>query len=101
MITRQKIEEGAQAYVLDALVPRMPTLSGVLFATAAPFVIRAKINQVLPLFDGTELVNGELIDIDKLAADFRRNMSGKWPVEMAGFKFTETDLDELMRYVKR
>lgn len=101
MVNKQRIEAGALAYVVESLVPRMPTFSGAVFATAAPFVIRAKLNSFLPLFDGTEIVNGDMVDVEKLYAEFKKNMQGKWPVEMASFTFSEHDLDEIYRYVLR
>lgn len=101
MVNKQRIEAGALSYVNEVLVPRMPGLTGAAFATAAPFVIRAKLNGFLPLFDGTEIVNGDMVDVEKLYAEFKRNMQGKWPVEMANFTFSENDLDEVYRYVLR
>ena len=101
MIAANRIESNAQAYVLEKLVPGMPTVTGAIFATAAPFVIRAKMKQYLPVLTGTEIIDGENIDVDLLYRELKKNMQGKWPVTMAGFTFREMDLDELYQYMMR
>lgn len=101
MIHPTKIEPGIMAYINAELVPQMPLLAGVAFASAAPFVVRAKVNAMLPTISGTELEKDGLIDDAALLAEFKKNMNGKWPVEMFGFNFAEQDLDRLMDYIRR
>lgn len=101
MVNIQRVEQNISAYIADDLLPKMPVLSGAVLATAAPFVIRAKLKQFLPLVVGTELCDGECIDVDLMYRDFKTNMQGKWPIEMAGFKFYEGDLDKLYQYLGR
>lgn len=101
MVNIGRLENNIYEYINEELVTRMPALSGALFATAAPFVVRAKIRQYFPLFKDTEIVDGESVDVEALYHEFKRSMSGKFPVEMAGFTFRESDLDELYRYIVR
>ena len=101
MVNIKRIEQNIVAYVDEDLVPKMPKLEGVIFATAAPFVIRAKLPHYLAMAEGTEIVNDGNVDVDKLFQDFRLKAAGKWPFEIAGFKFYEDDLDKLYRYIVR
>ena len=101
MVNIQRAEQNISAFIADDLVPKMPVLSGAVLATTAPFVIRAKMRQFLPMVAGTELCDGECVDAELIYRDFKTNMQGKWPVEIAGFKFYEGDLDKLYQYIMR
>ena len=101
MVNINRLEGNLNAYVLESLVPRMPVLPGVAFATAASFVIRAKMKQYLPLFEGTEVLDGESVNVEALYSELKKNFNGKWPLEMGGFTFKETDLDEIYKYALR
>lgn len=101
MINIQRIEQNLVAYIDEDLVPKMPKLEGIAFATMAPFVIRAKLPGYLRMVSGTELVQDDNVDVDRLFQEFRDKARGKWPIEMAGFKFYEDDIDKLYRYLTR
>lgn len=101
MVNIKRIEQNIVAYIDEDLVPKMPKLEGIAFSAMAPFVIRAKLPGLLRMVDGTELVNGEDVDVDRLVQEIRAKAAGKWPLEMAGFKFYENDLDKLYHYIVR
>ena len=101
MVNIKRIEQNIVAYIDEDMVPKMPKLEGIAFSAMAPFVIRAKLPGLLRIVDGTELVNGEDVDVDRLVQEIRAKAAGKWPLEMAGFKFYENDLDKLYHYIVR
>ena len=101
MVHINRIIDNVAAFVDEDLVPKMPKLEGIAFAAMTPFVIRSKIPGLLKLAQGTELVDGDNIDIDRLYQEFKAKSAGKWPVEMFGFVFREDDLDKLYRYLQR
>lgn len=101
MVNINRFMENVAAFVDEDLVPKMPKLEGIAFAAMAPFVIRSKIPGLLKLAHGTELVDGDNVDVDRLYQEFKMKAAGKWPVEMFGFTFREDDLDKLYRYLVR
>lgn len=101
MININRVVENMAAYIDEDMVPKMPKLEGIALAAMAPFVIKAKLPGLLKLVEGTELVDGENIDVDKLYQEFKVKAQGKWPVELMGFRFREDDLDKLYRYLVR
>ena len=101
MVDIKRIEQNLMAYIVEDLVPKMPKLEGVIFATGAPFVVRAKLPRYISMVQGTELANEESVNVDLLYQQLKENCRGKWPFEMAGFKFYEDDLDKLYRYIVR
>ena len=46
------------------------------------------------------VVNGDMVDVDKLYSTLKVKAQGKWPIELAGLKMSETDLDKLYQYIK-
>lgn len=101
MVHMNRIMENLAAFIDEDMVPKMPKLEGIALAAMAPFVIKAKIPGLLKLANGTELVDGENIDVDRLYQEFKVKAQGKWPVELMGFRFREDDLDKLYRYLMR
>jgi len=101
MVSMNKILENVAAFVDEDLVPKMPKLEGIAFSAMAPFVIKSKVPGLLKLADGTELVDGDNVDVDRLYKEFKIKSAGKWPLEMFGFTFREDDLDKLYRYLMR
>ena len=78
MVHRNRIEENLVAFIDAELAPQM-----------------------LALIQGTELMEGDNIHIDALYRAIKAKSVGKWPIEMAGFKFYEQDLDKLAAYLQR
>lgn len=101
MVNMSRAMENIAAYIDGELVPKMPKLEGIAFAAMAPFVIKAKIPSLMKLTQGTELIDGENIDVDALYHEFKSKAQGKWPIEAFGFVFREDDLDKLYRYLVR
>ena len=101
MVHISRVMENTATFVDNELVPKMPKLEGIAFAAMAPFVIKAKIPGLLKLANGTELVDGENIDLDRLYHEFKAKAQNKWPIQMLGFTFREDDLDSLYRYLMR
>ena len=101
MVHINRVTENIAAFVDKELIPQMPKLEGIAFAAMAPFVIKAKIPGLLKLANGTELLDGENIDVDALYHEFKSKAQGKWPIEAFGFIFREDDLDKLYRYLMR
>ena len=101
MIHSKKLENNIYSYILEELVPQMPTTTGIGFGAVAPFVVRAKIKQYATLLKDTELIDGENIDVEALYRELKKSSQNKWPLEMFGFTFRETDLDKLYNYIMR
>ena len=101
MVDIKRIEQNINAYILEDLVPKMPKLEGVIFATGAPFVIRAKLPRYIAMVQGTELADDSGVNVELLYQQMKENSRGKWPFEIAGFTFREDDLDKLYRYITR
>lgn len=101
MVHINKLETNVLTYILEELVPQMPTTTGIGFASVAPFVVRAKIKQFLPLIQDTELMDGESIDVEALYRELKKNSQNKFPLEMYGFTFRESDLDKLYHFATR
>lgn len=101
MVSMQRVEQNLLAYVNEDLVPKMPKVEGIAFAAFAPFVIRAKLPAYMRMVQGTELFDGENVNVDKVYQQIKSASVGKWPVEMAGFVFSENDLDKIYHYLVR
>lgn len=101
MVNIQRIEQNIAAFVDEDLAPKMPKLEGIAFSAFAPMYIRAKLPKLLALADGTGLVDGDNVDVERIFQEFKAKAAGKWPIEMAGFRFYEDDLDKLYRYIVR
>lgn len=101
MVSIQRIEQGIAAFVDEEMAPKMPKIEGIAFSAFAPIVIRAKLPGLLALAQGTELVNGDNVDVERVIQEFRGKAAGKWPIEMAGFRFYEEDIDKLYRFIVR
>jgi hypothetical protein len=98
----EQIRRGAVMYVTKELAPLMPTWQGVLVEALAPAVIEAKLRAALngKLLDGTGFVDGATVNVDEVYKLVKNTSMGRWPMEVAGFKLTEADLDKLYRYIR-
>lgn len=100
MKTIQEIERGVALFIDREMVPIMPKAKGIAFAAFAPMVVKAKIKEYAPLVQTMGLLDGESIDVDAVYGAFKGKAQGKWPLEVFGFKFAETDLDKLYQTIK-
>lgn len=101
MVHINRLMENAAAFVDEDMIPQMPKLEGIVLAATVPFVLKAKIPALVKMVEGTDLVDGETVNVDLLYREFKAKAAGKWPVELMGFKFREDDLDKLYRYLVR
>lgn len=101
MVNKNKVMENLAAFVDEDMIPQMPKLEGIAFAAMAPFVIKAKVPSLMRWVEGTELVDGDNIDVEALYRQFKAKAGGKWPMRLMGFTFREEDLDKLYRYLMR
>lgn len=102
MFGLEQVRRGLLVYVSKELTPLMPTWQGVMVEALAPAVIDAKLKELLngKLFAGTGLVDGALINVDEVYKLIKSTAVTRWPMEIAGFRFTEADVDKLYRYIK-
>lgn len=100
-ISISRLEQNLMAFMDADMIPKMPKLEGIALAAIAPLVIRAKLPMLLKITQGTELMVGENINVDLLYTEFKRAAAGKYPIEIAGFRFDENDIDKLYRYLSR
>lgn len=102
MVGLEQVRRGILTYVNKELAPLLPTWQGVLIEALAPVVVDTKTREILngKLLAGSGLVDGATINVDDVYKMVKNTASGRWPMEIAGFRFTESDLDKLYRYVK-
>ena len=102
MVGYEQIRSGIVTYIGKDLAPLLPKAYGIGLAAFAPAVVDAKLKQIFQsnILSGTTLVDGNMIDIDEAMRMLKPAAEGKWPIEMYGFKFTESDLDKLYKYIK-
>ena len=100
MVGLEQIRRGASTYVTKELAPLLPTWQGVLIEALAPGVIDAKLKELvgMKLFSG--FVDGATVNVDEIYKQLKTTASGRWPMEVYGFRFNEADLDKLYRYIK-
>lgn len=101
MKTKEQIKHGAMRYVRQDLVPLMGTGNGILLEAFAPAVIDANLKKYLEKewLNSTELVSDGSVDVEAAYRLLKNAASGKWPIEMFGFSFRESDLDKLYQYI--
>ena len=102
MVGLEQIKRGALNYVSKELAPLMPTWQGVLVEALAPAVIDAKLKELVggKLLMGSGLVDGATVNVDDIYRSVKNTAAGRWPFEVAGFRFAEADIDKLYRYIK-
>ena len=101
MVSVSQIERGAAAFVDRHMVPVMPKAKGIAFAAFAPLVIKAKVSEYAPLVQSIGLMGeNQTVDLESIYGAFKEKAQGKWPLEVLGFKVSESDLDNLYRCIK-
>lgn len=102
MVGLEQVRRGILTYINRELAPLLPTWQGVLIEALAPTVLDAKTKEILngKLLTGTGLVEGSTINVDEIYRNLKVSAQGRWPMEIAGFRFSDSDLDKLYRYVK-
>jgi hypothetical protein len=102
MVGLEQVRRGAMKYVTMELVPLMSTGKGILLEALAPSVIDANLKKYIAKdwLAGTNLVEGNTVNAEEIYKLIKVTAAPKWPVELFGFKFTESDLDKLYSYIK-
>lgn len=102
MVGTEQICRGAMKYVTRELVPLVSTGKGILLEAFAPAVIEANVKKYMSTswLEGTGMIDGNTVDLEAVYKRIKTSASGKWPVEIIGFKFTENDLDKLYNYIR-
>lgn len=98
----EQIRRGAMTYVTRELAPLMGTGKAILVEALAPAIIDANLKKYITKdwLVGTGFVEGNTVNVDELYRLIKVSASGKWPIEIMGFKFNETDLDKLIQYIR-
>ena len=101
MTNLDKIRKGAISYVTSEIVPIMDTPKGILVAALAPRVIEANLERFSKAewLAGTGLVDESGFNAEEIYKLVKTSSSGKWPIEMFGIRFCESDLDKLYRHI--
>ena len=101
MTSLDKIRRGAMAYVTSEIVPIMDTGKSILVAALAPRVIEANLNRFSKAdwLNGTGLVDDSGFNVEEIYKLIKASSSGKWPIELFGIRFSESDLDKLYRHI--
>ena len=89
MVGLEQVRRGILTYINKELVPLLPTWQGVLIEALAPTVLDAKTKEILngKLLTGTGLVEGSTINVDEIYRSLKVSAQGRWPMEIAGFRF--------------
>lgn len=98
----EQIRKGVVTYMAKELAPLAPKMLAISMMAFAPVVIDAKMKQLFEsgLFSGTALMDGNSVDLEEAMRLFKSAAEGRWPISVAGFDFSENDLDKLYRYIK-
>ena len=102
MVGMEQVKRGAMKYLSREMVPLMEKGKGILFEVFAPAVIDANLKKYMAAdwLQSTGLVDGMNVEIEEMYRLVKQGASGKWPVELLGFRFSESDLDKLYQYIK-
>lgn len=97
-----QVKRGVANFIDGEVAPIMPRWKGVLLSAGAALMIEGKSNEILknPMVQMMGVVNGDMVDVDKLYSTLKVKAQGKWPIELEGLKMSETDLDKLYQYIK-
>lgn len=98
----EQIRRGTLAYISREIVPILGTGKGILVEAFAPALLDANLKKLMgsELVTSTGLVDGASADVDEIYKLVKAAAAGKWPVELMGVRFSETDLDKLYRHIK-
>ena len=102
MVGIEQIRRGAMLYLAKEIVPLTSQGKGILLSAFAPAVMDAYIKKLvaMPWLEDTGLLSGAEVDIDEVYKLIKTAAASKWPIELMGFRFSESDLDKLLRYIK-
>lgn len=98
----EQVKRGLANFIDKEVAPVLPKWKGVLFSAGAALMIEGKTSELLhhPMVQMMGVVNGDMVDTDRLYSAIKQKAQGKWPIEVSGLKMSETDLDKLYQYIK-
>jgi hypothetical protein len=101
MTSQDKIRKGAMAYITAEILPLVEPGKSILIAALAPRVIDANLSKFSKLewLNGTGVVDDHGFNVEDIYKLVKESSAGKWPVELFGIRFCESDLDKLYRYI--
>ena len=102
MVSVEKLKKGILLYIENHIAPLMSGGKGLLTMTFAPVILEANLKKYLASewLEGTNLVDGNDVNVDEIYRLMKTTATSKWPIELLGFRFTESDLDNLYRMIK-
>ena len=102
MVGIEQVRRGVTAYVAKEIAPLLPTWQGVLVEAVAPTILDARLKELMSgkLLSGTGFVDGATLNVDEIYKLLKNTATGRWPIEVAGFRFSESDLEKLYRYIR-
>lgn len=97
-----QIRRGIMGYITAEVLPLLEPGKSILVGALAPRVIDANLKRYieLPWLEGTGLIDGAAVDVDELYKLVKASSAGKWPLELFGVRFSESDLDKLYRHIQ-
>ena len=97
-----QVKRGIANFIDGEVAPIMPRWKGVLLSAGAALMIEGKSNEILknPMVQMIGIIDGDMVDVDKLYSTLKVKAQGKWPIEISGLKMSETDMDKLYQYIK-
>ena len=103
MVGYEQIKRGIVNYINRDLAPLAPKALGIGMAAFGPMIVDSKMKQFFAngILTGTPLMDGNMIDIDEAMRLLKPAAEGKWPIEMFGINFSESDLDKLYNYIMK
>lgn len=102
MVHVEKVKRGLLMYIENHIAPLMSGGKGVLLMAFAPAILEANIKKYLASewLEGTDLVNGDNVNIDEIYRLVKASAANRYPMELFNFRFTESDLDTMYRMIK-
>ena len=102
MVAFEQVCKGITTYIVKDLAPLTPKPVRYGLIAFAPTVVESKLKKFMAsgLFEGTPLVDGNMIDVDGAVAMYKAASTDGWPMEMYGFTFRESDLDKVVHYIQ-
>lgn len=101
MVGMEQIRKGIARYIAQELAPQMSVAKAVALEAFGPTVIEGKLRKLAgEWLEGTELMDGGSINVGEAYRLFKQASSGRWPMEIMGVRFSESDLDKLYQYIK-
>ena len=103
MVGYEQIKRGIINYINRDLAPLAPKALGIGMVAFGPTIVESKMKQFFTdgVFVGTPLMDGNMLDVEEAIRLWKPAADGKWPIEMFGINFSESDLDKIYNYIMK